>query len=83
MQELRNETLWKLCEAEAMLRSQVKTAKAEPGKVLKKVMDPEQMQVRAITIEEMVAKNTEAVTSLRNLLETMDEMLEEEASAQA
>lgn len=79
--ELRDETQYKLLEATAMLRSQQKVAAKDPQKVVKEVMDTKTMQPRAITITEMVTRNTEAVESLQGLLQELDLMLEEEKKA--
>jgi hypothetical protein len=80
--ELRNETLYKLIEAQATLRAQSKAAEKDPTKVVKEVMDPRTMQPRQVLIGEMVAKNKEAAESWQMQLEALDEMIAEEAKAE-
>jgi len=80
--EIYNETLWKLLEATATYRAQDKVMAKEPGKVIKEVMDPKTMQIRKVTIEEMVQKNREAVESWTIQIAEVEAMLNEEAQPQ-
>lgn len=78
MIEARDQTCYKLVEAEAMWSSQVKIAEVDPTRVVKEVMDSRTMQFKVITVREMADKNEKAVESLRDLLAEFDLMIEEE-----
>lgn len=76
--ELHDQTLWKLLEATAMVRVQQKEAAQHPEKVIKEIMDPRTMQMRGITITEMLGKNMEAKESMQNLLTEIEAMMQED-----
>ena len=76
---LHDETLFKLLEAKAMVKAQ---SKVDPDRIVKEVMDAKTMQIRGVTAREILAKNTEAASSLEGLLEAIKEMIEEEKGNQ-
>lgn len=80
--EIYNETLWKVLHTEATLRAWKKEEEKNPDRIAKEFPDMTKMQVRTITVREMVVESAKVLEGTKALLAEVEAMLNEEVQPQ-